>query len=332
MQDDPKKSGAECSPTTNRRTPEELSHGKRCELESEYADNSMEVVIDIRDKATFTAGHIPGATHFDGINGDDGLSTRLAELPDPTARAQQCALVVVSTDEIGATAVTELLRAGFASVRIHTSHSVMTTGLSRRLWKPSSLAVRAEAMATGDSALDVACGGGRDSAWLASRGWNVVAVDRSATLITRAQRLATRCYEDSIAHSRGNVRTVTRTFGASIAEDAAWLCEHAAQFVLIVRFLRRPILSILCKAVAPGGLIAYEHFLEGCERFGAPRKPAQMLRRGELATIFCHETGFNIIVDEVDTLPDGRPVSRFIARRQAATDSKCSQQGNGIWL
>lgn len=39
------------------------------------------------------------------------------------------------------------------------------------------------------SALDVGCGSGRDAAWLAAKGWNVVAADPSPAMLNGARRL-----------------------------------------------------------------------------------------------------------------------------------------------
>lgn len=281
-----------------------------------------DVVIDVRDAAAFATGHLPHATHFDGLDGQDGLLARLSELPEPALRTR--VTVVAGTSAAASAAAVELRRAGFQDVQESTDLAAPETGaLSARLWRPSPLAMRAHELAFEyskvRSALDVGSGGGRDSAWLAARGWRVVAVDRSDVLAERAARLAKRRYvgDDNDIAGEGNVRAVVRTFGTCRTNDATWLREHASSLVLVVRFLRRSVLPLLREAVLPGGIIAYEHFLEGSERFGAPRKPAQMLKRRELAALFCAETGFEIIVDEEAKLADGRPINQFMARRVA---------------
>lgn len=50
---------------------------------------------------------------------------------------------------------------------------------------------------TPGSALDVACGEGRNAIWLASRGWSAVGVDFSAAAIQRARRLAAQAGVDA---------------------------------------------------------------------------------------------------------------------------------------
>ena len=51
--------------------------------------------------------------------------------------------------------------------------------------------------------------------------------------------------------------------------------------------------------------------MQGSEQFGSPRNPNFLLKPGELAQVFA---GAEILLDAVETLDDGRPVSAFIAR------------------
>ena len=54
----------------------------------------------------------------------------------------------------------------------------------------------------------------------------------------------------------------------------------------------------------------------GCEAFGRPKRKKHILRKGELSHFF-GEAGWNILMDEVRCLEDGRPVSYFVARKPA---------------
>jgi hypothetical protein len=64
--------------------------------------------------------------------------------------------------------------------------------------------------------------------------------------------------------------------------------------------------------LAPGGVLLYQTFMQGSEQFGSPRNPNYLLRPHELAQTFA---GLTILLDEVEYLEDGRPLSAFIARR-----------------
>lgn len=52
--------------------------------------------------------------------------------------------------------------------------------------------------------------------------------------------------------------------------------------VVVTNYLHRPLLPALRAAVAPGGLLIYETFAQGNERFGKPSNPDFLLRPGEL--------------------------------------------------
>ena len=52
--------------------------------------------------------------------------------------------------------------------------------------------------------------------------------------------------------------------------------------VVVTNYLWRDILSDICGAVAPGGLLIYETFGTGNEAYGRPRNPDFLLKPGEL--------------------------------------------------
>ena len=47
-------------------------------------------------------------------------------------------------------------------------------------------------------------------------------------------------------------------------------------------YLHRPLFPALLDALAPGGVLLYETFMEGNERFGEPSRSAFLLKDGEL--------------------------------------------------
>ena len=52
--------------------------------------------------------------------------------------------------------------------------------------------------------------------------------------------------------------------------------------VVVTNYLHRPLLSSIVGAVAEGGVLLYETFAQGNERFGHPRNPLYLLAPGEL--------------------------------------------------
>jgi SAM-dependent methyltransferase len=123
----------------------------------------------------------------------------------------------------------------------------------------------AEAIPAGGRVLDLACGAGRHAVNLARRGFQVDAVDLDLEL-------------SRPVHDTAGVRWLQQDL-----EQGAWPFEPAAyQGVVVVNYLHRPLFSHLIEALAPGGVLIYETFALGQERFGRPKNPAYLLLPGEL--------------------------------------------------
>ena len=130
---------------------------------------------------------------------------------------------------------------------------------------PSAAIVRwAGLVPAGGSVLDVAAGGGRHARFFAQRGHPVLAVDRDIAAL------------QVVPQPRLEVL-------AADLEGAPWpLPGRTFAAVVVVNFLWRPLLPTLVASVAPGGVLLYETFAVGNERFGRPRNPDFLLRPGEL--------------------------------------------------
>jgi SAM-dependent methyltransferase len=116
--------------------------------------------------------------------------------------------------------------------------------------------------------LDVACGSGRNARWLAARGHRVEAVDRNAEALA------------VLADVPG-----VSTLCADI-ENGPWpYTPGAYSAVVVVHYLHRPLYPQLLGALAPGGVLIYETFAVGNERYGKPSNPAFLLKAGELLEV-----------------------------------------------
>ncbi|MBL8693663.1 MAG: class I SAM-dependent methyltransferase [Planctomycetes bacterium] len=119
-------------------------------------------------------------------------------------------------------------------------------------------------------ALDVACGTGRHACALAALGWEVDAVDiSSAGLAIAARHLAARGLR-------------ARLLMADL--DEGWPLSAARyELVVVVNFHIRARFGELASALAPGGVLFLDGFLEG----HPTQQPRWCYRTGELREAFC---------------------------------------------
>ncbi|THF67441.1 methyltransferase domain-containing protein [Pseudothauera nasutitermitis] len=152
----------------------------------------------------------------------------------------------------------------------------------------------------GGRVLDLACGGGRHARWLAARGQAVEAVDRNEQVLA------------ALADVAG-----VRTRHADL-EGGPWpYAGERFDGIVVTNYLHRPRFADLLACVAPGGVLIYETFMQGNERFGKPSSPDFLLRPGELLERV--NEGFTVVAFEQGELGDPRPavVQRICALRGA---------------
>ena len=129
---------------------------------------------------------------------------------------------------------------------------------------PSAWVARWAALVERGPVLDVASGGGRHARFFAGRKLEVVAVDREAQAIP-------------------GVRFVK----ADLEDGSRWpFGEQRFGAVVVTNYLHRPLLPTLANSLAEGGVLIYETFMLGNERFGRPSNPNFLLRPGELLEAF----------------------------------------------
>jgi len=144
--------------------------------------------------------------------------------------------------------------------------------------------------------LDVACGNGRHTRFFLARGHDVVAVDidlsKVADLETSPQM---------------------KLIEADI-EGGLWPLSSARfDAVVVTNYLHRPLLDRLVEAVAPEGLLIYETYALGNERWGRPSNPAFLLRPGELLEVVRGRLRVVAYEDVVVTKPRTAAIQRICA-------------------
>jgi tellurite methyltransferase len=149
------------------------------------------------------------------------------------------------------------------------------------------------------AALDVACGRGRNTFWLAARGFAVDAVDRNEEAIAAVRQGAA---ERGLA-VRAEVRdleTTSPNLGASCYD-----------VIVVVHYLHRPLFPRLLAALRPGGVLVYETFTRAQARRGRPTNPAFLLEPGELRVL----TAGLVRLDDREGTFGGRDVASIVARK-----------------
>jgi SAM-dependent methyltransferase len=158
---------------------------------------------------------------------------------------------------------------------------------------------------SGSTVLDLACGSGRHLRWLATRGLRVTGVDRDAQALQGLK---------DVQAPAGPAELLVAD-----VENDPWPL-HGRQFdaVVVTNYLWRPLLPAIVGSVAPAGLLIYETFASGHERYGRPSRPDFLLQPGELLQaaqglrVLAYEDGY------LDHPP--RLVQRICARREPVTE------------
>lgn len=159
---------------------------------------------------------------------------------------------------------------------------------------PSAWFVRYAGLIQRDATvLDLACGQGRQSRFFAERGATVTAVDRDTAAL------------QSLAATQ-NVATECRDL-----EGNAWPYDSSSfDAIIVCNYLWRPTFASLLATIKPGGVLLYETFMDGNERYGKPSRPDFLLRSNELLTLT--KDTFRVVAfeegDELDV--SGKPFAR----------------------
>jgi SAM-dependent methyltransferase len=162
----------------------------------------------------------------------------------------------------------------------------------------------ARLIAPGAEVLDLACGEGRHARLLAARGHRVTALDRDREALAALAGLA------GIEPLR-----------ADLEDGSPWpLAGRRFGGIVVTNYLHRPLFRNLIDALAPQGVLIYETFMSGNERFGKPSNPQFLLRPGELLEAFGAALGVVAFEQGVVARPKPAALQRLCALRGAAAE------------
>ena len=148
-----------------------------------------------------------------------------------------------------------------------TTHSAPDKVHCTPLDEPSPWVVRfADLVRRGAEVLDLACGSGRHCRVFLDLGHPVTALDRDLSRLAPAR----------------DTPGLT-AIEADLEDGSPWpLAGRLFGAVVVTNYLYRPLFPKILAALEPGGVLIYETFALGNERFGKPRNPDHLLAAGEL--------------------------------------------------
>jgi SAM-dependent methyltransferase len=148
--------------------------------------------------------------------------------------------------------------------------------------------------------LDLACGGGRHARLLLALGHRVTAVDSDLSGLAGVD-------DPRLARVEADLEARPWPLGA-----------RRFAGIVVANYLHRPLFDPILGALAPGGVLIYETFARGNERFGRPRNPDFLLVPGELLAL-ARRGDLRVLAYEDLELGEPRPacVQRICARAPA---------------
>ncbi|MDO9597276.1 MAG: methyltransferase domain-containing protein [Azoarcus sp.] len=176
------------------------------------------------------------------------------------------------------------------------AHTLRVSSAHEGIGAPSPWLVRfSKLIPAGGNVLDHACGGGRHARWLAREGFQVEATDRDRA---------------ALAGLAGEANVTAREVDL---EQGQWPYAGVVfDAVVVSNYLFRPRFDLLLEAVAPGGVLIYETFMIGNEKFGKPSNPDFLLAPGELLQ---RTAGWHVVAFEqgVVSAPRNAAIQRICA-------------------
>lgn len=172
-----------------------------------------------------------------------------------------------------------------------------------RLAAPSAWVTRfATLISAGGEVLDYACGSGRHARWLAGRGFHVEAVDKdgiSLELLAGLRNIGTR---------NADLESRPWPYGGRRFDG-----------IVVTNYLFRPRFGMLLDLLGEGGVLIYETFMIGNERFGRPSNPEFLLQPQELLERTAGT--FSVVAFEQGEVEAPRP---------AVVQRICAVKGRGV--
>ena len=165
---------------------------------------------------------------------------------------------------------------------------------------PAGILIELGPLLPAGTALDLACGRGRNALFLAGQGRHVTAVDWSGAALDILEGRA-KALEIPVRRIQrmDEAKTPTRA-GVDLLQadlEAVALPVNRYSLILCVRYMQRSLFPQISRALRSGGMLLFETYTKAQLDFsGGPRDPAHLLNTGELRrafpdleVVFCRE-------------------------------------------
>ncbi len=172
---------------------------------------------------------------------------------------------------------------------------------------PDPWLLRAMTFLSPGSTLDIACGRGRNSLYLAEKGFTVTGIDISDQGLKLLEQEAT------------NLNLTLNLLQLDLEASVA-LPQGPFDVILKFFYLQRSLLPIIKEILRPGGVVVLRSFINAESPKNEPGNPAFILNSGELLDIF---TGWDILLYEegLEESQTGGNLTGIVARKPLTTEN-----------
>lgn len=152
--------------------------------------------------------------------------------------------------------------------------------------------------------IDLACGNGRNGRWLLANDYPVTFVDKDISGLADIADLPNATIVETDLEKEG-------------FDPCGILPPGGFGAVVVVNYLWRPLLPAIVGAVAPGGVLIYQTFAAGNQRYGKPSNPDFLLGAGELLEVVRGHLEVLHYEHGEDLIERPAVTQRIVARRPA---------------
>ncbi|MBN1904476.1 MAG: class I SAM-dependent methyltransferase [Deltaproteobacteria bacterium] len=147
--------------------------------------------------------------------------------------------------------------------------------------------------------LDIAMGEGRNSVYLAQKGFDVEGIDNSQDAISMANELASE-------------KGVNITALLVDLEKMPFIMKHAYDVIICFNYLQRSLFPFIREGLRQGGIIVYETYIVDQAQFGKPKNPDHLLNHNELLELFM---GFRVLRYHEGIMGEEKAVAGIVAQK-----------------